>query len=191
MTVRIPGSSYRLQFNKSFTFRDATRLVEYLDGLGITDVYASPILAARPGSVHGYDVIEHARLNPEIGTEEDLDALVAALRERGMGMILDLVPNHMCIASPDNRWWNDVLENGRSSPYAPFFDIDWQPPKSELHEKVLLPVLGEQYGRVLESQEIPSLRSRRVLGPLLRVALSHRAAHDFAVARTDGGRPAT
>ncbi len=154
MTVRIPGSSYRLQFNKSFTFRDATRLVEYLDGLGITDVYASPILAARPGSVHGYDVIEHARLNPEIGSEEDLDALVAALRERGMGMILDLVPNHMCIASPDNRWWNDVLENGRSSPYAPFFDIDWQPPKSELHEKVLLPVLGEQYGRVLESQEI-------------------------------------
>src|SRR4051812_12880059 len=137
MTVRIPGSSYRLQFNKSFTFQDATRLVEYLDGLGITDVYASPILAARPGSVHGDDVVEHARLNPEIGSEEDLDALVAALRERGMGMILDLVPNHMCIASPDNRWWNDVLENGRSSPYAPFFDIDWQPPKSELHEKVL------------------------------------------------------
>jgi (1->4)-alpha-D-glucan 1-alpha-D-glucosylmutase len=154
MTVRIPGSSYRLQLNKDFTFRDATRLVEYLDALGITDVYASPILAARPGSTHGYDVIDHARLNPDLGTEEDLDALVAALRERGMGLILDLVPNHMCIASPDNRWWNDVLENGRSSPFAPFFDIDWQPPKSELHEKVLLPVLGEQYGRVLESQEI-------------------------------------
>jgi (1->4)-alpha-D-glucan 1-alpha-D-glucosylmutase len=154
MTVRIPGSSYRLQLNKDFTFRDATRLVDYLDALGITDIYASPILAARPGSSHGYDVIDHARLNPDIGTEEDLEALVAALRERGMGLILDLVPNHMCIASPDNRWWNDVLENGRSSPYAPFFDIDWQPPKSELHEKVLLPVLGEQYGRVLESQEI-------------------------------------
>jgi (1->4)-alpha-D-glucan 1-alpha-D-glucosylmutase len=154
MTVRIPGCTYRLQFNKDFKFRDATALVDYLDGLGVTDVYASPILTARPGSIHGYDVIDHSRLNPELGTDGDLDALSAALRERGMGMVLDVVPNHMCIASPDNHWWNDVLENGRSSPYAPFFDIDWHPPKTELHEKVLLPVLGAQYGRVLENQEI-------------------------------------
>jgi (1->4)-alpha-D-glucan 1-alpha-D-glucosylmutase len=154
MTPRIPGCTYRLQLNKNFNFRDATALVDYLDTLGITDLYASPVLAARPGSTHGYDVIDHSRLNPDLGTEGDLETLAATLDARGMGLILDLVPNHMCIASPDNRWWNDVLENGRGSPFAPFFDIDWHPPKSELHEKVLLPVLGEQYGRVLESQEI-------------------------------------
>ncbi|HXJ19817.1 MAG TPA: malto-oligosyltrehalose synthase [Polyangia bacterium] len=154
MTARIPGCTYRLQFNKDFKFRDATALVDYLNGLGVSDVYASPILAARPGSIHGYDVIDHSRLNPELGTESDLTALATALRERGMGMVLDVVPNHMCIASPDNHWWNDVLENGRSSPFAWSFDIDWHPPKTELHEKVLLPVLGAQYGRVLENQEI-------------------------------------
>ncbi|HVT08917.1 MAG TPA: malto-oligosyltrehalose synthase [Polyangia bacterium] len=154
MTPRIPSATYRLQFNKDFTFRDATALVDYLADLGITDVYASPILAARPGSVHGYDVVDHGRLNPELGTESDLDALAAALKARGMGMVLDVVPNHMCIATSENHWWNDVLENGRSSPYATFFDIDWNPPKPELHEKVLLPVLGAQYGRVLENQEL-------------------------------------
>jgi (1->4)-alpha-D-glucan 1-alpha-D-glucosylmutase len=151
---RIPGCSYRVQLNKNFNFRDATALVDYLDALGVTDLYASPVLAARPGSTHGYDVIDHDRLNADLGTESDLDALSTALRARGMGLILDLVPNHMCIASSDNRWWNDVLENGRSSPFSPFFDIDWHPPKPELREKVLLPVLGEQYGRVLENQEI-------------------------------------
>jgi (1->4)-alpha-D-glucan 1-alpha-D-glucosylmutase len=154
MTPRIPGCCYRLQLNKNFNFRDATALVDYLDALGVTDIYASPFLGARPGSTHGYDVIDHSRLNPEIGTEGDLDTLAAALKQRGMGLIMDVVPNHMAIATSDNHWWNDVLENGRSSPFAAFFDIDWHPPKGELHEKVLLPVLGEQYGRVLESQEI-------------------------------------
>jgi (1->4)-alpha-D-glucan 1-alpha-D-glucosylmutase len=154
MPVRIPGCTYRIQFNKDFNFRDATALVDYLDALGVTDIYASPLLAARPGSSHGYDVIDHARLNPELGTEGDLDALAAAIAARGMGLLLDVVPNHMCIASPDNRWWNDVLENGRSSPFAPYFDVDWHPPKPELAEKILLPVLGGQYGRVLESQEL-------------------------------------
>src|SRR4051812_1527563 len=154
MTPRIPGCSYRLQLNKNFNFRDATAVVDYLDALGVTDIYASPFLVARPGSVHGYDVIDHGRLNPEIGTDGDLEALAASLKQRAMGLIMDIVPNHMAIATSDNHWWNDVLENGRSSPYAAFFDIDWHPPKSELHEKVLLPVLGEQYGRVLENQEI-------------------------------------
>ena len=154
MTPRTPGCCYRLQLNKDFTFRDATALVDYLDALGVTDIYASPFLVARAGSMHGYDVIDHAHLNPEIGTDGDLEALSAALKQRGMGLIMDVVPNHMCIASSDNHWWNDVLENGRSSPYAAFFDIDWHPPKTELHEKVLLPVLGEQYGRVLENQEL-------------------------------------
>ncbi|HLK92282.1 MAG TPA: malto-oligosyltrehalose synthase [Polyangia bacterium] len=154
MTARIPICTYRLQFNKDFNFRDATALCDYLSALGVSDVYASPLLAARPGSTHGYDVVDHGRLNPELGTESDLDGLSAALRARGMGLVLDVVPNHMCIASDANHWWNDVLENGRSSPYAPFFDIDWHPPKSELDEKILLPVLGQQYGRVLEGREI-------------------------------------
>ncbi len=154
MTSRIPICTYRLQLNKDFNFRDAAGLLDYLEALGVSDVYASPLLTARPGSTHGYDVIDHGRLNPDLGTESDLDALAAALGARGMGLLLDVVPNHMCIASPANHWWNDVLENGRSSPYAPFFDIDWHPPKSELDEKILLPVLGRQYGRVLEGSEI-------------------------------------
>jgi (1->4)-alpha-D-glucan 1-alpha-D-glucosylmutase len=152
--IRIPLATYRLQFNKDFTLRDATALVPYLAALGISDIYASPFLAARPGSVHGYDVVDPTRLNPEIGSDEDLDALVTALQQRGMGLLMDVVPNHMCIASAENRFWWDVLENGRSSPYARFFDIDWHPPKPELAEKVLLPVLGEQYGRVLENQQL-------------------------------------
>jgi (1->4)-alpha-D-glucan 1-alpha-D-glucosylmutase len=154
MTPRIPICTYRLQFNKDFNFRDATALVDYLEALGVSHLYASPLLTARPGSPHGYDVVDHGRLNPELGTESDLDALAGALAARGMGLLLDVVPNHMCIASPANHWWSDVLENGRSSPYAPFFDIDWHPPKSELDEKILLPVLGRQYGRVLEGSEI-------------------------------------
>jgi (1->4)-alpha-D-glucan 1-alpha-D-glucosylmutase len=154
MASRIPCCTYRLQFNKDFNFRDATALVDYLDALGVTDLYASPFLMARPGSAHGYDVVDHSRLNPELGTESDLDALAKALHERGMGLLMDVVPNHMCIASDANHWWNDVLENGRSSPYASFFDVDWHPPKAELDEKILLPVLGRQYGRMLEGSEI-------------------------------------
>ncbi|HET6283400.1 MAG TPA: alpha-amylase family glycosyl hydrolase, partial [Polyangia bacterium] len=136
MTIRVPLATYRLQFNKDFTFRDAADIVPYLQDLGVTDIYASPFLAARPGSTHGYDVIDHARLNPELGSDDDLDALSGSLRSREMGILMDVVPNHMCIATSANRWWNDVLENGRSSPYARFFDIDWHPPKPELHEKV-------------------------------------------------------
>lgn len=154
MASRIPVCTYRLQFNKDFNFREATALVDYLDALGVTDIYASPFLMARSGSMHGYDVVDHGRLNPELGTESDLDALSEALRGRGMGLLMDVVPNHMCIASDANHWWNDVLENGRSSPYSSFFDIDWHPPKAELDEKILLPVLGRQYGRVLEGSEI-------------------------------------
>ncbi len=151
---RIPLATYRLQFNRHFTLRDATALVPYLDALGISDIYASPFLAARPGSLHGYDVVDPTRLNPEIGTDEDLDALSVALRARGMGLLMDVVPNHMCIGSSENRYWQDVLENARSSPWARLFDIDWYPPKAELADKVLLPVLGDQYGRVLEDQQI-------------------------------------
>ncbi|OGB96615.1 MAG: malto-oligosyltrehalose synthase, partial [candidate division NC10 bacterium RBG_16_65_8] len=126
----------------------------YLDALGVSDIYASSYLGARPGSMHGYDITDHNALNPEIGTQEDYDRFVEALRTRGMGQILDVVPNHMGIAAGCNRWWNDVLENGPSSPYAGFFDVDWDPVKRQLANKVLLPVLGDQYGKVLEHQDL-------------------------------------
>ena len=128
--------------------------MDYLRELGISDCYASPLFAARPGSMHGYDIIDHTKLNPELGTKEDFEDFSRALRDREMGLIMDVVPNHMCIADSSNDWWNDVLENGSGSPFAYFFDIDWNPPKQNLINKVLLPVLGDQYGRVLENQEI-------------------------------------
>src|SRR5574341_92331 len=154
LSPRVPVATYRLQFNRAFTFDEAWRVVPYLDALGISDLYASSYLAARPGSPHGYDIADHNRLNPEIGTEEDYERLVAALQARGMGQILDVIPNHMGIAAACNPWWNDVLENGPGSPYAGFFDIDWDPVKRQLANKVLLPILGDQYGRVLENQEL-------------------------------------
>jgi (1->4)-alpha-D-glucan 1-alpha-D-glucosylmutase len=152
--VYTPSATYRLQFNKSFTFDDAAGLVDYLDELGITDIYASPFLMARPGSVHGYDVTDQSRFNPEIGDEASFLRLSETLQRHKMGLIADVVPNHMCITHSSNVWWWDVLENGPSSPFARYFDIDWHPPKEELVNKVLLPVLGDQYGRVLENQEI-------------------------------------
>ncbi|MBI2001206.1 MAG: malto-oligosyltrehalose synthase [candidate division NC10 bacterium] len=151
---RVPVATYRLQFSRAFTFSAARQMVPYLEALGVSDVYASSYLAARPGSLHGYDIADHNRLNPEIGTEEDYERFVAALQDRGMGQILDVIPNHMGIAASCNPWWNDVLENGPSSAYAEFFDIDWDPLKSQLANKVLLPILGDQYGRVLENQEL-------------------------------------
>jgi (1->4)-alpha-D-glucan 1-alpha-D-glucosylmutase len=152
--VRIPVATYRLQFNRSFTFADACLVVPYLDSLGITDCYASSYLKAVPGSSHGYDITDPTQLNPEIGTDEDYRRFVEELRRRSMGQILDVVPNHMGIGKSSNPWWQDVLENGPSSPYSTFFDIDWHPVKSELEDKVLLPILSDQYGAVLENQEI-------------------------------------
>ncbi|QWV97503.1 malto-oligosyltrehalose synthase [Geomonas nitrogeniifigens] len=149
--ARIPSATYRLQFNAGFTFADATRIVGYLHDLGVSDVYASSYLAAKEGSVHGYDVVNQTILNRELGDERSYHAFVDELARHGMGHILDFVPNHMCIESGDNIWWMDILENGMSSPYANFFDIDWAPVKKELTGKVLLPFLGDQYGKVLES----------------------------------------
>lgn len=151
---RIPRATYRLQFNRSFTFADAARIVPYLHDLGISDCYASPYFMAAPGSPHGYDVIDHNALNPEVGSEEDYQAFVSELRRYEMGQLLDIVPNHMGIAGGNNPWWSDVLENGPSSLYADFFDIDWRPVKFELANKVLLPILGDQYGRVLDNQDL-------------------------------------
>ncbi len=150
MSPRVPSATYRLQLNRLFTFADAAEVLPYLDRLGVSDAYASPVSTARPGSGHGYDVIDHARLNPELGGAEAFGRLAGELRRLGMGLLLDVVPNHMCIAGHLNGRWLDVLENGPSALSARFFDVDWRPPKPELSGKVLLPVLGDQYGRVLE-----------------------------------------
>jgi len=145
---RVPDATYRLQFHKGFRFADAIRLVPYLARLGISHLYASPFLKARPGSMHGYDVIDHNAVNPEIGTEAELRKLIDTLREHGMGLVPDLVPNHMGVLHADNAWWLDVLEKGRASPYARTFDIDWS------RGKLLLPVLGKHYGEALEAGEL-------------------------------------
>jgi (1->4)-alpha-D-glucan 1-alpha-D-glucosylmutase len=156
MTARsqIPRATYRLQLNRDFTFVQATAIFPYLATLGISHCYISPILKARPGSMHGYDIVDHSSLNPEIGTAEEFDGFVATLQEHGMGLIVDIVPNHMGIMGSDNTWWLDVLENGEASSYACFFDIDWHPLKEELDGKVLVPVLHDHYGAVLESGEL-------------------------------------
>src|SRR5207237_263141 len=152
--TRIPLATYRLQFNGGFTFRQAHAIVDYLHDLGISDCYASSYLKAVPGSSHGYDVADPTQLNPEIGTDADHAAWTSALRTRGMGHVMDIVPNHMGIAKSANPWWLDVLENGPSSRFARFFDIEWHPVKDELAEKLLIPILGDQYGEVLENQEL-------------------------------------
>jgi (1->4)-alpha-D-glucan 1-alpha-D-glucosylmutase len=152
--ARIPVATYRVQFNRSFTFQDARGIIPYLHALGITDCYASSYLKATPGSLHGYDIADPRTLNPEVGTEDDYRDFAQALREHRMGQILDVVPNHMGISQSCNAWWLDVLENGPSSRYASFFDIDWHPIKAELNNKILLPILGDLYGAVLENQEI-------------------------------------
>jgi len=152
--ARIPLSTYRLQFGPHLRFRDAIPLAEYLQALGISEAYASPVFRAREHSSHGYDVVDHSAVDPELGTEDEFRTLAEALRGRGLGLMMDVVPNHMGIDDQHNLWWQDVLENGPSSVYARYFDIDWEPPKETLRGKVLLPFLGEQYGKVLENQEI-------------------------------------
>src|SRR6266480_5878158 len=150
---RIPTCTYRLQFNRWFTFAQAREIVAYLHELGVSDVYASPYFQASPDSLHGYDITDHNKLNTAIGSRADYDAWVGRLHEHSMGQLLDFVPNHVGVADSRNAWWMDVLENGPSSRYAPYFDIDWEPRKFDLRDKVLLPILSDQYGRVLERGE--------------------------------------
>jgi (1->4)-alpha-D-glucan 1-alpha-D-glucosylmutase len=147
---RIPLSTYRLQFNEAFTFRDAFELVPYLHELGVSDCYASPIFAARPGSPHGYDTCDFTSLSPVLGTQEDFDGWIDRLRGLGMGLLLDMVPNHMA-ADARNPWWRDVLRNGESSKYANWFDIDWRPQDATPSGKVLVPILEDHYFKMLES----------------------------------------
>lgn len=143
----IPRATYRFQLHKDFTFAQAEALVSYLDELGISHVYASPITTARSGSIHGYDVVDPTRINPELGGEEAFRRLVATLRSRGMGIIIDIVPNHMGVAGGENGWWQDVLARGQGSAYARFFDIDWR-------RKLVLPVLGDPLGTVLDQRQL-------------------------------------
>ena len=150
----IPRSTYRLQFHRGFTFDQGTEIIPYLRQLGISHCYASPYLQARPGSTHGYDIVDHGALNTELGGDDAFSRFTTALHEHGMGQILDIVPNHMGVMGGDNAWWLDVLENGPASVHAPFFDIDWTPLKDTLRGKVLLPVLGDHYGSVLDRAEL-------------------------------------
>src|SRR5262249_14432375 len=148
---RVPGATYRLQVHKDFNLRALVRITPYLHSLVITHAYTSSLLAAKPGSTHGYDVVDHGRLNPEIGTESELEQWLTDLRRRGMGWVLDMVPNHMSVGGP-NEWWMDVLENGPASAYAGYFDIAWNDhPREQLHGKVLLPILGNPYGAEIEA----------------------------------------
>jgi len=152
--MRVPRATYRLQLGPGLTFDAAAALVDYLDALGVSDAYTSPFLETATRGSHGYDVADHDRLRAELGGEPAFQRLAAALGARGMGLLVDVVPNHMGIAQNRNAWWLDVLENGPASPYASTFDIDWRPVKTELTDKVLLPVLGDQYGAVLDRGEL-------------------------------------
>jgi (1->4)-alpha-D-glucan 1-alpha-D-glucosylmutase len=147
MTSDVPLSIYRLQLTKHFGFDDAAALVPYLKELGITHLYTSPFLKARPGSTHGYDIVDHDRLNPELGGDKGFARLGTALKEHGLGLILDFVPNHTGVGSADNVWWLDVLEWGPGSPHARSFDIDWNALPHRRHPGVLLPILGRLCAR--------------------------------------------
>jgi len=149
-----PRATYRLQLHAGFTFADATAVVPLLADLGISHLYLSPVLKARPGSSHGYDIVDHTAWNLELGDGTAFERLAATAAAHEIGIVLDLVPNHMEVGSSDNAWWQDVLEWGEDSPFARYFDIDWRPPRLELKGKVLLPVLGDHYGAILEKGEL-------------------------------------
>jgi (1->4)-alpha-D-glucan 1-alpha-D-glucosylmutase len=171
----------RLQFHRDFPLDRATELVPYFNRLGISHIYASPLLTSRPGSTHGYDIVDHNRINPELGGEAALRRLVAALRQHDMGLILDIVPNHMGVGGSDNAWWLDVLEWGRASSYAEFFDIDWDPPDTALRGKLLAPFLGTSYGDALIAGDLV-LRFDETDG---RFFVAAYGAHRFPIAPRD------
>ncbi|HEY6515307.1 MAG TPA: malto-oligosyltrehalose synthase [Steroidobacteraceae bacterium] len=175
--ARIPRATYRVQLNAGFTFKDLTAIVPYLAGLGVSHVYCSPYFRARAGSAHGYDVVDHNSFNPEIGSREDFDRFVAELRAHAMGHILDIVPNHVGVMGSDNAWWMDVLENGQASIYADYFDIDWNPVNVALADKVLVPVLADPYGIVLERGDL-KLQFERELGSFAIHYHEHRMPLD-------------
>jgi (1->4)-alpha-D-glucan 1-alpha-D-glucosylmutase len=176
-SIAIPRATYRLQLHAGFTFNSATATIPYLARLGISHVYVSPYFRARPGSTHGYDVVDHAALNPELGTQEDFERFLAELRAHGLGQILDIVPNHVGVMGADNTRWMDVLENGQASVHAEVFDIDWEPADPALAGKLLVPVLGDVYGRILERGEIV-VRFERDTGGFAAFYYDHRLPID-------------
>jgi (1->4)-alpha-D-glucan 1-alpha-D-glucosylmutase len=179
----LPIATYRLQLSGAFTFDQASEIVPYLARLGISHVYSSPFLKARPGSTHGYDVVDYNQLNPELGDDAGFERFCAALDAHGMGLILDFVPNHMGVGKADNPWWLDVLEWGQASPYGRYFDIDWAPAKRALHDKLLVPVLGQSYGAALAAGEI-ALRFCAAEGTLDFWHYEHRlplSPRDYAI----------
>ncbi|MBR0654627.1 malto-oligosyltrehalose synthase [Plastoroseomonas arctica] len=173
MPATPPRATARLQFHAGFTLHDAVPLVPYFARLGISHLYASPLLTARPGSTHGYDIVDHSRINPELGGEPALERLVQALHAHEMGLILDIVPNHMGVGGSDNAWWLDVLEWGRQSAYAGFFDIDWNPPDASLRNRLLAPFLGAPYGAALASGDL-AMRFDAAAGKLFIGYFEHR-----------------
>src|SRR3569833_1470675 len=154
MAQIFPRSTYRLQLTSDFTFADAMALAPYLESLGISHAYLSPILKARPGSTHGYDTVDHRLLNPELGSRSDFEAMAHSFKERGIGLVLDIVPIHMGIGGQENDLWLDVLKHGEKSRYAPWFDINWHPSEPSLQGRVLVPFLGTSIGEALEQSRI-------------------------------------
>lgn len=154
LTQYIPNTTYRVQLNKNFRFRDLIKILPYLKKIGIDTIYTSPFFKAIPGSMHGYNIIDSNCINPEIGSEQEFQNYLSALKENDLEQIIDIVPNHMGVLGAENKWWMDVLENGPASIYAKYFDIDWNPFNENIRNKVLLPILGEYYGRVIDNKEV-------------------------------------
>src|SRR5436309_727402 len=150
----VPSATYRVQLHAGFGFDAAAGIADYLSELGVSHLYASPYLQANAGSTHGYDVLDHSRVSRELGGDEAHERLCETLGRNGLGQILDIVPNHMSIASRENVWWWDVLENGQSSRYATYFDVDWRPPEQKLRDTVLMPILGDHYGREVQAGHV-------------------------------------
>lgn len=180
----VPRATYRLQLSKDFTFRDVEGVAGYLGALGVSHAYLSPILEARPGSTHGYDTVDHTRINPELGTLEDFRRMAQTLRASGLSIVLDIVPNHMGIGGDRNALWLDVLEWGRSSPYAEWFDINWDPSEPTLKDKLLVPFLGSAYGQALQDGKL-ELRFDEAEGAF---AIWAEGSHKLPVCPTDYGR---
>jgi (1->4)-alpha-D-glucan 1-alpha-D-glucosylmutase len=153
-----PRATYRIQLNSNFGFDAAAEIIPYLARLGISHLYCSPCMQAAMGSTHGYDVVDYQHVSNELGGSSGHKRMCAALRDNGMSQILDIVPNHMAITGRENPWWWDVLENGPASRYSVYFDVDWEPPEARLRNSILLPVLGEHYGRVLDAGQIKLVR---------------------------------
>ena len=169
--MSVPRATLRIQFHKNFAFADATALVSYFAALGVSHLYASPIMTARPGSTHGYDTVDVDTINPELGGEDGLRTLVCELRKHEMGLILDIVPNHMAVGD-GNAWWMDVLARGRASHYAKYFDIDWAPSDPHLRGKVLLPVLAAPTAKRLGPARYRCAKTRPAF-PSSTISISH------------------